>query len=121
MRTELWGSCKGISIVCFLLSQFEERGLNPKRVFVWTEIFSKTLLVWTRISFYTDKKDAFSKILGCVWTGRKLKLPRNLRIPQLVACIGSFIGPFGSRSARPSNRHSRTALEVQEDLSVVVD
>ena len=28
-------------------------------VFVWTEIFSKTLLVWTRIFFYTDKKDAF--------------------------------------------------------------
>ena len=29
-------------------------------VFVWTGIFSKTLLVWTRILFYTDKKDAFS-------------------------------------------------------------
>ena len=25
-------------------------------VFVWTGIFSKTLLVWTRIFFYTDKK-----------------------------------------------------------------
>ena len=38
-------------------------------VFVWTGIFSKTLLVWTRIFFYTDKKDAFSKISGYVWTG----------------------------------------------------
>ena len=25
-------------------------------VFVWTGIFSKTLLVWTRVFFYTDKK-----------------------------------------------------------------
>ena len=25
-------------------------------VLVWTGIFSKTLLVWTRILFYTDKK-----------------------------------------------------------------
>ena len=38
-------------------------------VFVWTGIFSKTLLVWTRIFFYTDKKDAFSKRSGYVWTG----------------------------------------------------
>ena len=37
-------------------------------VFVWTGIFSKTLLVGTRIFFYTDKKDAFSKISGYVWT-----------------------------------------------------
>ena len=40
-------------------------------VFVWTGIFSKTLLVWTRIFFKTDKKDAFSKISGYVWTGPK--------------------------------------------------
>ena len=33
-------------------------------VFVWTGIFSKSLLVWTQISFYTDKKDGFSKISG---------------------------------------------------------
>ena len=37
-------------------------------VFVWTRIFSKTLLAWTRIIFYTDKKDAFSKISGYMWT-----------------------------------------------------
>ena len=37
-------------------------------VFVWTGIFSKTLLVWTRIFIYTDKKDAFSEISGYVWT-----------------------------------------------------
>ena len=30
-------------------------------VFVWTGIFSKTLLVWTRIFFIRIKKDAFSK------------------------------------------------------------
>ena len=37
-------------------------------VFVWTGIFSKTLLVWTRIFFIRIKKDAFSKISGYVWT-----------------------------------------------------
>ena len=32
-------------------------------VFVWTGIFSKTHLVWTRIIFYTDKKRCvFKKI-----------------------------------------------------------
>ena len=36
-------------------------------VFVWTEIFSKTLLVWTRIFFIRIKKDAFSK--RYVWMG----------------------------------------------------
>ena len=30
-------------------------------VFGWTEIFSKTLLVWTRIIFHTDKTDISDK------------------------------------------------------------
>ena len=30
-------------------------------VFVWTGIFSKTLLVWTQIFFYTDKKSCVFK------------------------------------------------------------
>ena len=30
-------------------------------VFVWTAIFSKALLMWTRIIFYTDKKVRFQK------------------------------------------------------------
>ena len=38
-------------------------------IFVCKGIFSKTLLVWTRIFFHTRKKDAFSKISGYVWTG----------------------------------------------------
>ena len=42
--------------------------LECSSVFVWTGIFSKTLLVWTRIFFYTNKEDAFSKISGYVWT-----------------------------------------------------
>ena len=41
-------------------------------VFVWTGIFSKTLLVWTRITVYTDKKNAFSKRSGYVWTGPEM-------------------------------------------------
>ena len=59
MRTDLWGSRKGILILCFLLSKFEQK-FECSSFFVWTGIFSKTLLVWTRIFFYTDKKDAFS-------------------------------------------------------------
>ena len=38
-------------------------------IFVWTRIFSITLLVWTQIFFIRIKKDAFSKISGYVWTG----------------------------------------------------
>ena len=34
--------------------------LECSSVFVWTGIFSKTLLVWTRIISYTDKEDALS-------------------------------------------------------------
>ena len=45
----------------FSFSKFEEPNLNPKSVFVWTGIFSKMLLAWTWISFYTDKKNMFSK------------------------------------------------------------
>ena len=36
--------------------------------FVWTGIFSKTRLVWEQIFLYTDKKDAFSKLSGYMWT-----------------------------------------------------
>ena len=51
-------------------------------VFVWTGIFSKTLLVWTRISLKTDKKDAFSKISGYVWTGPKAYSKGQKNIPH---------------------------------------
>ena len=67
MRKDLWGSHKGILIVCFILLK-----LKCSSVFVWTGIFSKTLLAWTWISFYADKKDAFSKISGYVWTRSKI-------------------------------------------------
>ena len=43
-------------------------------VFVWTEVFSKTLLVWMQIFFYTYKKDAFSKRSGYVWRGPESKI-----------------------------------------------
>ena len=39
------------SFVKFRIAEFE-----CSRVFVWTGIFSKTLLVWTRIFIYKDKK-----------------------------------------------------------------
>ena len=84
MRSVLWGSREGSLLVCFLLSKFECRislsimefrcqisNCECHSVFVWTGIFSKTLLVWTRILLKTDKKDAFSKVSGYVWTGPK--------------------------------------------------
>ena len=52
-----------LSIVKFQTVEFE-----CSSVFVWTGIFSKTLLVWTRIFFIQIKKDAFSKMSGYVWT-----------------------------------------------------
>ena len=68
------GITRGNLLVCFLSSKFECRILlsitefhyrtsnfECHSVFVWTGIFSKPLLVWTRIFFHTDKKDAFSK------------------------------------------------------------
>ena len=51
------------SFVKFRTAEFE-----CSSVFVWTGIFSKTILAWTQILLYTDKKDAFSKISGYVWT-----------------------------------------------------
>ena len=49
MRTDLWGLRKGILIVCFLLSKFEQRSLNEQRLRVDGDIF------------YTDKKMPFQK------------------------------------------------------------
>ena len=55
----------------FLFSFIEVQRWNfaCSSVFVWTEIFSKTLLVWMRIFFIQVNKDVFSKISGYVWTG----------------------------------------------------
>ena len=38
-------------------------------VFVWTGIFSRTLLVWTRIFFYTDRK-------RCVFKNIRMRVDR---------------------------------------------
>ena len=45
----------------FVKVRTEEFGCNS--VFVWTGIFSKTLLVWTQIFFYTDKKRCVFEII----------------------------------------------------------
>ena len=55
----------------FSFFKFRTVEFECSSIFVWTGIFSKTLLVWTQIFVYTDKKDAFSKISGYVWTGPK--------------------------------------------------
>ena len=60
---------------------------------MWTGIFLKTVLVWTRIFFYTDKKDAFSKISGYVWTGPYClccSSSTRLRVKLHIAAIPSF-------------------------------
>ena len=67
MRTDLWGSCKSILIVCFFV-EIRTAKFEYSSVFVWTGIFLKALPVWTRIFFIRIKQDAFSKISGYVWT-----------------------------------------------------
>ena len=69
-------------------------------VFVWTGIFWKTLLVWTRIFLKTDKKDAFSKISGYVWTRPKLK-------PNLCNCLKTDII---ESMAHPQQLHKRGTI-----------
>ena len=51
----------------YLFSDFECHS-----VFVWTGIISKTPLVWTRIFYHTDTKDASSKVSGLDTCGRGL-------------------------------------------------
>ena len=40
----------------FSFVKFRTEEFESSSVFVWTGIFSKTLLVWTQIFFHTDKK-----------------------------------------------------------------
>ena len=63
------GTTKGHFDCLFSFAEVRTAKFECSSVFVWTGIFSKTLLVWTQISLKTDKKDAFSKISGYVWTG----------------------------------------------------
>ena len=63
------GTTKGHFDCLFSFVEVRTAKFECSSVFVWTGIFSKTLLVRTRIFLKTDKKDAFSKISGYVWTG----------------------------------------------------
>ena len=62
-----------LSIVKFQTVEFE-----CSSVFVWTGIFSKTLLVWTRIFFNTDKK-------RCVFKNIRI------RVDEALICIFSAV------------------------------
>ena len=55
-------------------------------VFVWTGIFSKTLLVWTRIFFYTDKK-------RCVFKNIRIRVDKAL--VDMIFNFGTIPGNFG--------------------------
>ena len=59
LRAWIFGDHAGA--LCWSFSNFECHG-----VFVWIGSFSKTLLVWTQILFYTIKRYV-SKISGYVW------------------------------------------------------
>ena len=60
-----------------LLSFVEVRTLECSSVFVWTGIFSKTLLVWTRISLKTDKK-------RCVFKNIRIRVDEALVLAILL-------------------------------------
>ena len=49
------GTTKG-HFACLFFVEVQAAKFECSSVFVWTGIFSKTLLVWTRISLKTDKK-----------------------------------------------------------------
>ena len=68
MRTDLWGSSKGILIVCFLLLKFEQRSLNGVASSCGRGYFRKRSSCGRGYFFIRIKKDAFSKISGYVWT-----------------------------------------------------
>ena len=61
------GLCKGILVICFLLSKFEQRSLNLAASSCGRGSFRKCSSCG-RGYFYTDKKDAFSRISGYEWT-----------------------------------------------------
>ena len=63
------GITRGHFACLFSFMEARTAGFESSCVFVWTGIFSKTLLVWTRIIFIRIKEDAFSKRSGYVWTG----------------------------------------------------
>ena len=62
MRTDLWGSCKGILIARFLLSKFEQRSLNVAAFRVDGDLFENTPRV-DADSFYTNEKRCVFKII----------------------------------------------------------
>ena len=69
MRTDLWGSRKGILIVWFLLSKLEQRSLNVAASSCGGDTFKKASRVDVGIFLYIwIKKDAFYKLSGYVWT-----------------------------------------------------
>ena len=80
MRTDLWGSSKGILIVCFLLLKFEQRSLNGVASSCGRGYFRKRSSCGRESYGKRIKKDAFSKISGYVWTGPKIDL-----LPLLIS------------------------------------
>ena len=80
MRTDPWGQQKGILIVCFLLSKFEQRSLKVAASSCGRGYFRKRSSCGRESFWKRIKKDAFSKISGYVWTRPKaLETARKIK------------------------------------------
>ena len=82
MHTDLWGSCKGILIVCLLYQSSEQRSLNVAASSCGRGHFRNAPRVDADI-FYTDKKDQFLIISGYELTRPELVMERRRLIGQL--------------------------------------
>ena len=72
--------------------------------------------MWTRIFSYTDKKDAFSKISGYVWTRPKVWI--SIRIVSsaqgfMRLFLGSGDSPTASLQFRPKPTSSGLDVEAK--------
>ena len=109
MRTDLWGSCKGILIVCFLLSKFEQRSLNAAASSCGRGYF-----------FIRIKKDAFSKISGYVWTGPKCDLESSAQLTSEAFCQVAQKVPRPQQSKSHASKLGKLAMLLTKYSCVAV-
>ena len=131
MHLVLWGSCKGILLVCFLLSKFECRislskiefhfgiaNFESHSVFVWTGIFLEMVLLWTPISIIRMRKDAFSLRSGYVWTGPKKESELNDILIHFEE-FSNVHGSDGSLNATRSNLAYKNCIKITLDPGAI--
>ena len=79
------GTTKGHFDCLFSFVQVRTAKFECSSVFAWTGIFSKTLLVWTRIFLKTDKK-------RCVFKNIRIRVDEASIDPLNLGIIGKKIG-----------------------------